>query len=33
MGASQLLWIAAFAGFVAVYAPMLVRPRIDGRYG
>ena len=31
MGASQFLWIAAFAGFVWIYAPMLVKPRIDGR--
>ncbi len=33
MGAAQLLWIAAFALFAFVYAPILVRPRIDGRYG
>ena len=31
--ASQLLWIAAFALFVAFYGPMLVLRRIDGRYG
>ena len=31
--ASQALWIAGFGLFVAVYAPMLVRPRADGRYG
>jgi uncharacterized protein involved in response to NO len=30
---SQLLWIAAFASFVFIYAPMLVKPRIDGSYG
>ncbi len=30
---SQLLWIAAFALFVFVYTPILVKPRIDGRYG
>ncbi len=30
---SQLLWIAAFALFVFVYAPILIKPRIDGRYG
>ena len=33
MTSSQLLWLLAFAGFVAVYAPMLVKARIDGRYG
>lgn len=33
MGASQVLWIAAFGGFTMVYAPMLVRPRIDGHHG
>ena len=30
---SQLLWIAAFALFVFVYAPILIKPRVDGRYG
>jgi uncharacterized protein involved in response to NO len=30
---SGALWIAAFAIFVAVYAPLLIRPRIDGRPG
>jgi len=30
---SQWLWMAAFALFVLVYAPILVKPRIDGRYG
>jgi uncharacterized protein involved in response to NO len=30
---AQLLWIAAFALFVWQYAPMLIKPRIDGRYG
>ena len=30
---SQLLWIAAFAPFAFIYAPMLVKPRVDGRYG
>lgn len=29
---SQLLWITAFALFVWHYAPMLVKPRVDGRY-
>ncbi len=31
--ASAVLWISAFALFVAVYAPMLLRPRVDGRPG
>jgi uncharacterized protein involved in response to NO len=30
---SQLLWMTAFAIFVAVYAPMLLAARIDGRDG
>lgn len=30
---SQYLWIAAFLGFVFVYAPMLVKGRVDGKYG
>ncbi len=30
---SQLLWITAFGLFLFVYAPILVKPRIDGRYG
>ncbi len=30
---AQLLWIAAFAPFAFIYAPMLVKPRIDGSYG
>lgn len=33
IGAAQLLWIAAFALFAWVYAPMLVKPRVDGSYG
>jgi len=33
IGISQGLWLAGFGLFVVVYAPMLVRPRIDGRYG
>lgn len=33
IGVSQALWLVAFGGFVWIYAPMLVRPRIDGRYG
>lgn len=31
--AAQLLWIAAFALFVWKYAPMLLKPRVDGQYG
>ncbi len=30
---AQWLWIIAFAGFVVVYAPMLVKGRVDGKYG
>jgi len=30
---SQTLWIAAFAYFVYIYAPILIRPRLDGRWG
>jgi uncharacterized protein involved in response to NO len=30
---SQWLWIVTFAGFVLLYAPMLVKGRIDGKYG
>ena len=33
IGLSQLLWIAAFAVFSWLYIPMLVQPRVDGRYG
>lgn len=33
VGVSQGLWIAGFAIFVFVYTPMLIRPRLDGRYG
>ncbi len=31
--ASQIAWIAAFAIFVRDYAPILMRPRLDGRPG
>jgi len=31
--AAQTLWVFGFAAFVFVYLPMLVRPRVDGRYG
>ena len=30
---SGSLWIAAFAIFIAIYAPILIQPRIDGRPG
>ena len=30
---SGLLWIAAFAAFVVKFAPILARPRVDGRPG
>jgi uncharacterized protein involved in response to NO len=30
---SQILWIIAFLIFVVVYAPMLIKPRIDGQFG
>jgi uncharacterized protein involved in response to NO len=30
---SQLLWLAAFALLLWRYFPMLIKPRIDGRYG
>lgn len=33
IGVSQALWITSFAIFFCVYAPMLVRPRIDGQFG
>ncbi len=33
IGASQLLWAAAFILFLLVYAPMLLRARIDGSDG
>jgi len=33
IGASQLLWIAAFTLFLVIYAPMLWSTRIDGRDG
>lgn len=31
--ASAILWIGAFALYVVVYTPILVRPRVDGRPG
>lgn len=33
IAAAQLLWIAGFGLFSWLYAPMLLRPRVDGRYG
>jgi uncharacterized protein involved in response to NO len=33
VGLAQVLWIAAFLLLSFVYAPMLVKARIDGRYG
>ncbi len=33
IGLSQAFWISAFSLFIIVYLPMLVQPRIDGRYG
>ncbi|MBI3433189.1 MAG: NnrS family protein [Hydrogenophilales bacterium] len=33
MTAAGLAWIAAFGLFVVVYAPMLLRPRVDGKPG
>ena len=33
VGISQVLWIAAFGIFLAVYLPMLARPRADGQPG
>ncbi|MDQ5908145.1 MAG: NnrS family protein [Pseudomonadota bacterium] len=30
---SQILWIAAFLMFIVTYAPMLVKPRVDGQFG
>jgi uncharacterized protein involved in response to NO len=33
IGLSQGLWTTAFLLFVCVYGPMLIKPRIDRRYG
>jgi uncharacterized protein involved in response to NO len=33
MTASGLLWMVGFALFVVIYAPMLLRPRVDGKPG
>ncbi|WP_428635229.1 NnrS family protein [Sedimenticola sp.] len=33
IGSSQLLWIIALGGFGLLYAPLLIKPRVDGSYG
>lgn len=33
IGISQVLWIMAFGLFSWIYAPMLIKPRVDGRFG
>lgn len=33
VGCSQVLWILAFVLFLLAYLPILLRPRVDGRYG
>jgi uncharacterized protein involved in response to NO len=33
VGVAQFFWIAAFAIFAFLYAPILFRPRVDGRMG
>jgi len=33
IAASGALWIASFLIFIVIYAPILTRPRIDGRPG
>ena len=33
IGVAQLFWISAFAVFFIRYAPMLIKARVDGRYG
>jgi len=33
MTVAGLAWVAAFGLFVVVYAPMLLRPRVDGKPG
>lgn len=33
IGFSQVLWILAFGLFLLVYSPILLQPRVDGRYG
>ena len=33
IAASQVLWVVGFGAFAAVYIPILIRPRVDGRRG
>lgn len=33
VGASMLFWLTAFLLFFIIYLPILVKPRVDGRYG
>lgn len=30
---SQILWMLSFAGFIRIYTPILIQPRIDGKPG
>ena len=30
---SQVLWLIAFTAFIAIYTPILIQPRVDGREG
>jgi len=33
IASAQILWVVAFAVFTWLYTPMLIQPRVDGRYG
>lgn len=33
VGLSQVLWVISFSMFLYIYFPMLIKPRVDGRYG
>ncbi|MDX8391088.1 MAG: NnrS family protein [Mariprofundaceae bacterium] len=33
IGISQALWISAFLLFIFIYTPILIRPRLDGKWG
>jgi uncharacterized protein involved in response to NO len=33
IGMSQVFWMAAFVLFLYVYLPMLIKPRVDGKFG
>jgi uncharacterized protein involved in response to NO len=33
MAAAGLAWMAAFGLFAAIYTPILLRPRVDGKPG